>query len=227
MISADVDGEATAQESAAVRRHVRTCAGCRKWQHDISDLAQVLRGPPVQPGHVDDQFLRVVVEAAPSRHRWRTLRNPIRLMLVVIGVAQVAWGLADIVALQVAPRWLSPTDREGFAHLSNESAAWNVAIGVGFLCTAFGQVAASGALPMITTFMALVIASSAHDAAEHHVHVVRESIHVLLMVGYVLSVRLWWRTTTARNRPRHLVDAPNRGVPKLRLVRDRTGNSGP
>jgi predicted anti-sigma-YlaC factor YlaD len=71
-------------------------------------------------------------------------------------------------------------------HLSHESTAWNLALGLGMLWTAFRPRATVGMLPVMTGFLFVLAGFSAHDLASGAVSVTRIASHGLLVAGLVL-----------------------------------------
>jgi predicted anti-sigma-YlaC factor YlaD len=73
------------------------------------------------------------------------------------------------------------------AHLSHESAAWNLALGVAFIWAASGATRRVGGLvPVIGAFVALLVALSTLDLLAGHVEAGRLVGHVPVIVGLVL-----------------------------------------
>jgi predicted anti-sigma-YlaC factor YlaD len=142
----------------------------------------------------------------------------VRLLLGALGLAQVGLGVLHIVrnASVTTPAAAGP------GHLWHEAAAWNAAIGVGFLWIALRRTRPGDALPILTTFVALWVVLSAWDLSTHRIDHVELLGHGSLLAGYLVVLVL-----------RHLRPPPDTGGPPapapvqrpaLRLLRspDRT-----
>ncbi|WP_238005818.1 hypothetical protein KZZ52_41395 [Dactylosporangium sp. AC04546] len=118
----------------------------------------------------------------PDR-RPSTLVQVLRLALGALGAGQFLLGM-----VQVSGAFDAPV--HGGGHLLHESAAWNIAIGAGFVYIAARRAAAADALPILTTFVVMLVLLSAQDLTEQRVDRDRLLSHALLIAGYVLVVLL-------------------------------------
>src|SRR6185503_20257301 len=78
----------------------------------------------------------------------------------------------------------------GTAHLWHESAAWNVAIGAGFLWIALLRVPASALVPVLTAFVGMLTLLSANDLWSGRVDSTRLASHGLVVAGYLVVLGL-------------------------------------
>ncbi|MFF5233599.1 hypothetical protein [Dactylosporangium sp. NPDC000521] len=113
----------------------------------------------------------------------------LRIILCAVGAGQVALGVMQIASAHTG----------GAAHLVHELAAWNVAVGCGFLWIAVpgrrrdadGRRARSvGALPMLTAFMAVLAAGETYDLVTGTVGVAGLLSHGAAFAGYLIVVGL-------------------------------------
>ncbi|RLP89329.1 hypothetical protein EAD98_25360, partial [Micromonospora sp. CV4] len=75
-------------------------------------------------------------------------------------------------------------------HLWHESAAWNVAVGAGFLFVAIRRSPPAGLLPMLSAFVGTLLLLSVNDLATGSVGGARLVSHGFLVVGYLITVLL-------------------------------------
>jgi anti-sigma factor RsiW len=108
-------GELDARRAAALRAHIQTCDGCRRYLAEISTVTERLAAAEMTPGiQASESFHRRVVTrlgAEQSGSVWQTLAAPLvaarlnwRVALPVIGAAAVVIALLSILARHpVAP----------------------------------------------------------------------------------------------------------------------------
>jgi predicted anti-sigma-YlaC factor YlaD len=154
-----------------VDRHVASCPACQAWQADSLRLRRsmlVREAPPVP------DLTAAIMDAAPlpSRERWG-----LRIALAVVALAQCGLALSQLLGTS------SHGDPMLTGHLSNESASWNLALGIGLLWAALRTSAAAGQLPMITGFVAVLTVVSTSDLLTGHVTGSRLLTHGLIVVG--------------------------------------------
>jgi len=114
-------------------------------------------------------------------------------------------------------------------HLWTESAAWNMAIGAGFLWTAVRRVPPSALIPVLTAFVALLTLLTANDLWAGRVDPQHLLSHGLVIVGYVLLMVLTRSALRGTSPPsgqdrgparwRVRFDEPKPAAPPLRAVR--------
>ncbi|WP_326553560.1 zf-HC2 domain-containing protein [Micromonospora sp. NBC_01813] len=195
MLSAELDGETSAAESATAREHLGDCAGCRTWYATASAVtALAVRTPPQSVVTVDES----VLDALPKPRKLTAARvtTMLRYALGLLGVAQFLLGAAQIGG--VADGHLHVADAIGGTapnHLWHESAAWNVALGAGFAWIAVRRTRPSGILPTLTAFVAVLALLSVNDVITGRVDYPRLLSHGLVVVGYLLLLALGRRDT--------------------------------
>ena len=84
----------------------------------------------------------------------------LRSALGLLGAVQLVLGLAQVGRGATADH-LHPTGQ----HLWHESAAWNVAVGAGFLFVALRRSPPAGLLPMLSAFVGTLLLLSVNDLA--------------------------------------------------------------
>ncbi|NLU79832.1 hypothetical protein HCA58_15860 [Micromonospora sp. HNM0581] len=200
ILSAQLDGEATADEQHRVEGHLEMCTGCRTW---LDSAATVTRRARTQVVTSLPDLTEVILAAAPPpRRRWRTLAavpgrwlrssggqltlaDGLRAALGLLGAVQLVLGLAQIGRAGVAEHL-----HDSGQHLWHESAAWNVAVGAGFLFVALRRTSPSGLLPMLGAFVVTLVLLSVNDLVASQVAVERLVSHGFLVVGYLITVLL-------------------------------------
>jgi predicted anti-sigma-YlaC factor YlaD len=161
---------------------------CRQWQVDAAAVTRLARvGVAVPAAGVPAS----VLDAMPGRGRAR-LVGAMRIALGVLGAGQmlltvVQTALSGMGGSMVAGRM----DGAGAAHLLHESAAWNLAVGAGFILIAWRRHRpGGGVVPILTAFLAALTLMSLDDLISGTVSWSRLASHLLLVAGYVLVVVL-------------------------------------
>ncbi|WP_442930817.1 zf-HC2 domain-containing protein [Micromonospora sp. NBC_00421] len=194
ILSAQLDGEETAEERVAVQAHLDGCADCRAW-HEVAAMVtrrartRVVTAAPDLAGTVLAETILAAVPPPRRRlvDRWRGgLTNGLRVALGLLGAVQLALGLAQV-GQGVNAEHLHPTGQ----HLWHESAAWNVAVGAGFLFVAVRRTPPAGLLPMLSAFVATLVLLSVNDLVTAQVAVPRLISHGFLVGGYLITVLLF------------------------------------
>ena len=178
-ISARLDGEAEAAPAADVDAHLDQCARCRAYQADAGLLTRNLRVRLV----TDTPDLVGPVLARAERPDRR--RTALRSALALVAVAQILLGTFQLLGLSGAH---GHAHGGMAAHLFNESAAWNLAIGVGMLWAAWRDRTAGGVLPVLGAFVAVLAGFSVHDLIAGTATLARVGSHALLLAGLGLLV---------------------------------------
>lgn len=180
-VSAQLDGERPEHAAPDVQAHLDSCPDCRQWAEDAALVTRLARTELARPA--PDVTDRVLAQA-PARRRVH-LDLVLRIVLVLIGVSQLGLGLAQILG------------RDGghhVIHFGHESAAWNIALGVGFAWIGWRVTRAAGLVPTLTAFILVLSTLSVLDLAAGHVDLGRLSTHALVLLGYVVVLVLALRT---------------------------------
>lgn len=190
-LSARLDGEDNGSEGALIEAHLTTCAECRRFADDAAHVTRLARTAVATevPDLVD-----AVLAAAP-RSRAPRLITVLRVLLGVVGVAQlaVAVALAGVVEAWTGDRthdegaYLSGASLQHFAH---ESAAWNLALGACFVWVAWRRSRTSGVVPTVATFVVVLTGLEVLDLVAGRVALDRLLLHGLVLLGLALVILL-------------------------------------
>lgn len=227
-LSAALDGEDPGPGAEAVQAHLDSCGGCARWQAEASRLDRRLRLAPATPAE-PDVTERVLAEVRlPRRRRWPSLA---RAALAVVAPAQLAIAavnLAGPLGLDVA----MPTS----AHMSHEVVAFNLAFGVALLSIVYNPRRARGQLPVLGSFMLVLVAASVLDLTTGAVDWARLATHAPIAAGLVLAIVLARaphnppgpaRTSTIRYESQPGRSLPPGAIPDAERPRHRSGGSAP
>ncbi|WP_406077539.1 zf-HC2 domain-containing protein [Micromonospora sp. NBC_00858] len=194
VLSAQLDGEETAEERAAAQRHLDGCAECRVWFTAAAGVTRRVRTRLVTEPPDRTEAILAAAAAAPPARRWRwwpgaagrgRLVTGLRGALGLLGAVQLVLGLAQV-GRGTAADHLHPAGQ----HLWHESAAWNVAVGAGFLFVAVRRSPPAGLLPMLSAFVGTLLLLSVNDLATGTVSGERLVSHGFLVIGYLITVLL-------------------------------------
>ncbi|GHJ08258.1 hypothetical protein TPA0907_26250 [Micromonospora humidisoli] len=228
ILSAQLDGEETPAERMAADAHLDGCADCRIWCDQAATVARRSRltlstadrcdpavgtprrlrsttATPAGPAPVGTaarpDLADVVLAALPARRRLRDRLVPgLRAGLALIGALQLVLGLTQVGRGPAAGHAHGALDTLASGHLWHESAAWNIAVGAGFLVVAARRTPTGGLLPMLSAFVGALVLLSANDLVTGRVEPTRLVSHGFLLTGYLIVVAL--------SRPRLRPDGP-------------------
>ncbi|HEY2205320.1 MAG TPA: hypothetical protein VGH99_12690 [Pseudonocardia sp.] len=195
-LSADLDGEA-GTVPASVTEHLAGCDACSRWYARVTQVNRLVRTAPAEPGPglSDDQLAGLLdllppPPAAPSRAR-RLGRPVARVALALVGLAQALLGGLPLLVPGVAA--VDPHAAmmgAGMMHMSHEYSAWNLALGVSFLAGAAWTRHLAGVLPVLASFVAVLLVVSGVDLVDGEVDPARVVSHALVVLGLVLVVAI-------------------------------------
>ncbi|WP_239341725.1 zf-HC2 domain-containing protein [Frankia sp. CiP3] len=179
-VSARIDGESESQPPELIDAHLAGCARCRGWEETAIALGRSLRVDEVSavPDMVD-----AVMSGTPARSRGplpRIALGGVAVIQIVVSLSQLLDGAAADAEGHSVHGHLSP------AHLFNESAAWNLALGIGMLWAAMYARHAAGLLPTMSGFVVALTGLSVHDLAVGAAPWSRMITHLPLFVGLAL-----------------------------------------
>ncbi|GAB3002748.1 zf-HC2 domain-containing protein [Amycolatopsis acidiphila] len=177
-LSARIDGEQEPLDPDVLDRHLETCADCRAWYSAAQDLRRwmTVRAAPVVPDLTEVVLDRI---PAPTGERW-----PARIGLGLVALAQLTLSGAQLFGAATGMGAMPAAFMTG--HLSHESTAWNLAVGIGLLWAALRPRAAAGQLPVLTGFVLALVAFSVGDLLGHAVTPGRLASHVFVLLGLAL-----------------------------------------
>ncbi|WP_089010367.1 zf-HC2 domain-containing protein [Micromonospora viridifaciens] len=189
VLSALLDGEETAAERVAAEAHLDVCGDCRAWYDQAAAVTRRARLSVTLPGDdLTDTILAALPAPAPRRRPRVALT--LRAVLGLIGALQIILGLAQIGRAASGPHVHAAAGALASGHLWHESAAWNVAVGAGFLFVAARRTPPTGLVPMLSAFVGTLVLLSVNDLVTGRVETTRLISHGFLLAGYLVVVAL-------------------------------------
>ncbi|MDQ3762705.1 MAG: zf-HC2 domain-containing protein [Actinomycetota bacterium] len=188
-LSARLDGEEGAAERDLIDLHLTTCATCRWFADEAARVTRLARTAVVTQ---EPDVVEVVLAAAAPRSRHAQLVNALRVLLGLVGLAQLGVALLGVFAANSSEHSFHGVVLQGatVAHFAHESAAWNLALGVGFLWVAWRSSRTSGMVPTLATFVAVLTVLVVMDVIVGRVHPERFLVHGLVLLGLILVMVL-------------------------------------
>ncbi|MFC7529370.1 zf-HC2 domain-containing protein [Actinoplanes sp. GCM10030250] len=191
MLSAQLDGEDDPVMRPLVDEHLAGCAGCREWLDRAAAVNRLTRTAPVAAvPDLSAAILAALPVTEQPRRRWRfPVGAALYVALALVGTVQLILGLTQVgggVSAGHEHTGLNATP----GHLWHESAAWNVAVGAGYLFIALRRTRPTGLVPMLSAFVAMLLLLSVNDLTGGRVDVTRLVGHGFVIVGYLLVVAL-------------------------------------
>jgi predicted anti-sigma-YlaC factor YlaD len=126
---------------------------------------------------------------AQAPQRRFPLKAALYVALAVVGAVQLILGLAQVGGGAVGVHVHTGLDATP-GHLWHESAAWNVAVGAGYLFIALRRNRPTGLIPMLTAFVAMLLLLSVNDLTAGRVDATRLVSHGFVLLGYLIVVTL-------------------------------------
>jgi predicted anti-sigma-YlaC factor YlaD len=187
-LSARLDGEESAAQERTIDAHLATCAACRRF---ADEAARVTRLARTAVATQDPDVVEAVLAAAPRSRRPR-LVTALRVLLGLVGLAQLEIALVGVLTAQSGGHGSQGVMLAGasLTHLAHESAAWNLALGVGFLWIAWRSSRTSGMVPTLVAFVAALAVLVVLDVRAERVEPERFLLHGLVVLGLVLVLVL-------------------------------------
>jgi predicted anti-sigma-YlaC factor YlaD len=195
--SARLDAEALPDGVTAedVDSHLETCAECRAWVAGATTLHRTMRVRPAAP--VADRT-EAILAAVPVTARPRRVREGVRYALLAIGLSQLLLALPALILAE---------DAQAPVHVAREMGAFELALGVGLLATAWRPRLAAGLLPFAGALAGAMLLTAGIDVAQGEAVAVTEAHHVLDLVGVALLALLHPRQRDGIPRRARLVPA--------------------
>lgn len=196
-LSADLDGEVGpggAEGRDAAHRHLADCPGCGRWWAEVTRVNRLVRTAAAAPGPgLTAAQLDVLLELIPEPARaGRSLpRLSARISLALVGVVQVALGVRSL-WVPHGPRLHAGQAGElaGVLHMSHEYSAWSIALGIAFIAGAAWTRHLAGALPVLVSFVGVLLVVSTVDLINDTVDPDRVLSHGLIVLGLGLVVTI-------------------------------------
>ncbi len=200
MLSAQLDGEDDSADAALVDEHLAGCAGCRNWLEQAATVNRLTRtgvsfpGPALTESILAGLPVGLPRSARPltgSRLARRRLLSAtvLYLALAAVGTVQLILGLSQIGGGMAGEHVHAGLDAAP-GHLWHESAAWNVALGAGYLFVALRRTRPAGLMPMLTAFVGMLLVLSVNDLTGDRVDGTRLVSHGFVILGYLLIATL-------------------------------------
>jgi predicted anti-sigma-YlaC factor YlaD len=189
VLSARLDGEESPLEAADADAHLAGCPACRRWANDAALVTRLSRTSVVATASpTEDPIFEVALAAAPGPG-WARSGRRLRFLLGLLGFAQFVLGLVQIASLGITAG-VGSADGMSSDHLLHESAAWNVAIGAGYLWIALRRERPAGVLPILTAFVGVLMLLSISDLVTGEVVASALLMHTFVALGYVVLLIL-------------------------------------
>lgn len=204
-LSARIDGEREPVPAARVDEHLDQCADCRAWLHGVTVQAASLRRMAQRPAVIPPQTHGRVRWSPRLRWSWQ------RWALLGVGIVQIAVGSEQALGLSVG---LSHDHGMGSGgHLLNESTAWSITLGVVMIGAAVWPSAAAGLAGVLGVFVGVLTAYVVADTMSGAVTAARVLTHLPVVLGAVLAILVWRRTTGPRPEARIAESEPDIVLP--------------
>ena len=187
-LSARLDGEQSPKEGRAIDAHLASCAACHRYHNQAAHVTRLARtAVAIQEPDVSE----AVLAAVPRSHGPRLI-TVLRVFLGLVGLGQVELALVELLAAHSTGAGSGKIVLQGasVAHFAHESAAWNLALGVGFLWVARRASPSAGMVPTLVTFVAVLTVLVAMDAVAGRVDLTRVLSHGLVVLGLILMILL-------------------------------------
>lgn len=172
-VSAQLDGEVSPAETGELESHLASCPECRAWKEAAHQVTRRARLGPARP--VPESLPGPLTGGVPRTTDHRAAPR-LRLLLVAFGLAQLAVAFHAL--------FFSSVD------VDRDLAAFDTAIGVGFLVAAWRPSRAVGMRSVVGTAAVLLLASASVEVAQGDTTVLAETPHLLTAGGWLLLHRL-------------------------------------
>ncbi|MCO1581327.1 zf-HC2 domain-containing protein [Crossiella sp. SN42] len=209
LLSARLDGEEP-PPAARLDAHLDTCEDCSAWYERAARITRLARTGVAEAG--PDLVAAVLAEAAPRRRV--SLVAALRWALGLLGITQVTLAMSVFLSPGGGDHHGTGLLAAGATHLSHESAAWNLALGVAFGWAALRTRQVAGLVPVLATFVVVLFGVSLLDLLRGGVAPTRVAAHLVALAGLVLIVLLA-RFGGSRHRPApaDLVEDEDQDIP--------------
>jgi predicted anti-sigma-YlaC factor YlaD len=192
MLSAQLDGEDDPADRPLVDEHLASCADCRQWLDRAATVNRLTRTGVAVPAPDLTAAIMAAAPAAPAKRALITrslAAGSLYLALAVVGAVQLILGLTQVGGGASGANLHAGLDATP-GHLWHESAAWNVAVGAGFLFIALRRSRPTGLVPMLTAFVGMLLLLSINDLSAGRVDAARLVSHGFVIAGYLLVIVL-------------------------------------
>jgi predicted anti-sigma-YlaC factor YlaD len=187
-LSARLDGEEGQAERLAIDAHLAGCAACHRFGEGAAHVTRLARTAVA----TQEPDIAEAVLAAVPRSRRPQLVTALRVLLGLVGLAQAELAVIGMLGAHSTAPGTQGVVLQGasLTHFAHESAAWNLALGVGFLWVAWRSTRSAGMVPTLATFVAVLTVLVVMDAMAGGVDVARLLAHGLVVLGLILMIVL-------------------------------------
>ncbi len=188
-LSARIDGERETVPAVRVDEHLEQCAQCCSWYAAAVETSRLLRGGSAYAPDLTDAIFAAADLQRPRRAGWWTSLSGggwTRLLLGLLGIVQCALAIGQFAGFDFG--MTHHHGAEMTRHLMNESTAWSLAIGIGFIYCALRPYATSGVLPVLGVLVTALTAFVIGDLYSGVVPISRVLSHGILVAALVLVV---------------------------------------
>lgn len=217
-LSARIDGEREPVPTARVDEHLDQCADCRTWLEHVTAQATSLRRMAQRPVALPTDLHRRGTGLPRVRMAWQ------QWALLGVGAVQIVVGATQALGLSVG---LNHDHMGSGGHLLNESTAWSITLGVVMVAAAMRPGAAAGLAGVLTVFVGVLTVYVVADAMSGAVTATRVLTHVPVVLGAVLAILVWRRTTGPRPDVRAAAPEPDIVLPRSASPGRRRGHLWP
>ncbi|HEU5149360.1 MAG TPA: hypothetical protein VFU19_02615 [Iamia sp.] len=172
-----------------VDHHLEGCADCRAWVARATTLHRAVR---VRPAASVADRTDAILAAVPASARPRPVREGVRYALLAIGLTQLVLAIPALILAE---------DASAPVHVAREMGAFELALGVGLLTTAWRPRLAAGLLPFAGALAGAMLLTAGIDVAQGEAVALTEAHHVVDLAGVALLALL---------HPRHRRATPGR-----------------
>ncbi|MGD9793650.1 MAG: zf-HC2 domain-containing protein [Acidimicrobiia bacterium] len=186
VLSAQLDGEATADDAEAAATHLQLCPVCRVWWSEITAANRLLRVRVAET--IPDLAPAVLARAHPvtAGHRqW------VRVSLALVAASE----------LMIAAPGLLLGEGAASVHDARHLGSFGVAVAIGLLYVAVRPARAFGILPLVVSLAVTMVVSALFDLGRGRTTSIAEAHHVLELAGLVLVWMLAGRPAPRRLQP--------------------------
>ncbi len=181
-LSASLDGEDPGLKPVRLDQHLAGCPACRRWHEEAAWLNRRAR---LSPAGADGPDLTEAILARLPLARRRRRRLALRIALLVVALTQLGIGLSSLFG-PLGMHTAIPVS----AHMDHEEAAFNLAFAIALLLVAVKPQRALAQVPVLGSFVLVLVAASAVDLADSHVTLARLATHVPIVAGLLLTAVL-------------------------------------
>jgi predicted anti-sigma-YlaC factor YlaD len=172
LLSARLDGEEDVGPNGPPDAHLERCFDCQLWYDRAALITRRARMAPAQAG---PDVTAAVLERVP-RIRSSSSRR-LRSALVALGVAQ---------CLMAFFSFMVGDETAGLTHVSYESVAWNLALGVALVAAALRPGHGAGMVPVLGTFITVMTGVFMADLLPDRVEPTRVVSHLITLAALVI-----------------------------------------